>query len=528
MDDATSTIYSAFLVEEEGASTFRGLLEAFIATSSGSSNRPQEEGQKTGQLVCYLTRTAPVLTTLVGQFPLPKSVGSDRIERMEVIAILDVLRRHVILIVALCIVTTLAGYGISFLQPLIPEKYEVSAIVLVRPNEPIKITAGSTGKEYLDFPVGGTPVVESASKTYIRIIESPALISQVVRQLGLDKPRPKKACAGDTMFGLIAACLKALYDEVEPYIKDSVALVKYGRVLRDDPFTKAVKDVTSNLLLKSYEDTYIVEIQYGDEEPERAAEVANTLARLFIEFLNVMQSSEAKESASRLKKEFEQSLQQLVDARERLGEYKASHRVFQTQSEYAEKLKVIGDLTFELAKLDSSLAKLDASTPQPPSRSASRSDASDAHDSAAAGTIEDNSNAMKRTRLRKILAEKQAELASLPMIERDLQQRQTDVDVANTAYGIVAEALKDAELKSDALPEARLISPALVPQLPSKPRRVIFLGVAALTGLLVGVALAFFLEHINRTARRIDDIEDFVGLKVIGTIPLARPHHGGL
>ena len=431
---------------------------------------------------------------------------------MEVIAILDVLRRHVRLIVALCIVTTLAGYGLSFLHPLIPEKYEVSAMLLVRPNEPIKITEGSTGKEYLDFPVGQTPVVESASKTYIRIIESPALISQVVRQLGLDKPRPKNACAGDTLFGLITACLEALYDEVEPYIKDSVALVKYGRVPQDDPFTNAVNNVTGNLVLKSHEDTYIVEIQYGDGEPERAAEVANTVARLFIKFLNEMNSSEAKESASRLKREFEHSQQQLVDARERLREYKASHEVFQTQPEYDAKLRVISDLTTELAKLDSSLAKLD----MVPGRSDTR-----------LGTVEDNTYAMKRARLRKILAEKQAELASLPMIEREVQQRQTDIDVANTAYGIVAKALKEAELKSDALPEARLISPALVPQLPSKPRRGIFLGVAALTGLLVGVALAFFLEYLNRTARRIDDIEDFVGLKVIGTIPLARPRHGG-
>ena len=431
---------------------------------------------------------------------------------MEVIAILDVLRRHVRLIVALCIVTTLAGYGLSFLHPLIPEKYEVSAIVLVRPNEPIKIAASNSGKEYLDFPVGQTPVVESASKTYIRIIESPALIGQVVRQLGLDKPRPKNACAGDTLFGLIAACLEALYDEVEPYIKDSVALVKYGRVLQGDPFTNAVNNVTGNLVLKSHEDTYIVEIQYGDGEPERAAEVANTVARLFIKFLNEMNSSEAKESASRLKREFEHSQQQLVDARERLREYKTSHEVFQTQPEYDAKLKVISDLTTELARLDSSLAKLD----MVPGRSDTR-----------LGTVEDNTYAMKRARLRKILAEKQAELASLPMIEREVQQRQTDVDVANTAYGIVAKALKEAELKSDALPEARLISPALVPQLPSKPRRGIFLGVAALTGLLVGVALAFFLEYLNRTARRIDDIEDFVGLKVIGTIPLARPRHGG-
>src|SRR5258705_10961584 len=194
---------------------------------------------------------------------------------MEVIAILDVLRRHVILIVSLCVITTLAGYGISFLQPLIPELYEVSALVLVRPKETVKITA-STGKEYMDFPVGQKPVVESASKTYIRIIESPARVSQVVRELELDKPRPKKVCAGDTTFGLIAACLETLYDEVEPYIKDTVAFVKYGRVLRDDDFTKAIKKVTGNLLLKSYEDNYVGEIKYRDDEVDRAAAVADT------------------------------------------------------------------------------------------------------------------------------------------------------------------------------------------------------------------------------------------------------------
>ena len=121
-----------------------------------------------------------------------------------------------------------------------------------------------------------------------------------MRELELDKPRPKKVCAGDTTFDLIAACLKALYDEVNPYIKDAVAFVKYGRVLRDDEFTKAIKNVTGNLVLKSYEDTYVVEIQYRDEDADRAAAVANTLARLFINFLKEMRSSEAKELVSRL------------------------------------------------------------------------------------------------------------------------------------------------------------------------------------------------------------------------------------
>ena len=55
---------------------------------------------------------------------------------MEVIDIFGVLRRRVYLILALTIVTTIAGYGISFVSALIPEKYDASAIVMVRPNDP--------------------------------------------------------------------------------------------------------------------------------------------------------------------------------------------------------------------------------------------------------------------------------------------------------------------------------------------------------------------------------------------------------
>src|ERR1700730_11834911 len=417
---------------------------------------------------------------------------------MEVIAIFDVLRRHVYLIGALCIVTTLAGYGTSFFSPLTPEKYDASATVLVRPHHPVEIAPNNSSKEFLDFPVAQTPVVETASKTYIQMIQSPALIGQVVSELKLDEKPPKKEVEDGTIFTQIYASLKALYDDVEPYVKDAVAFVKYGRVLKDDPFTKAVNDVSKGLVLKAHEDTYVFEINFSAEDPQTAAAVANTTARLFIEFMEKMRSSEAKASADRLKSELERSRQRLVDARESLRDYKASHGVFLYEPEYDAKLRVISDLTVELAKLDESLA---------------------------ADTFVAKTYAKARARLLKILDEHRADLASLPAIERELQLRQADVDVANTTYGTVAKELKDAEIKSDAMPEARLISPASAPRLPSRPRRYLIVLTSLLTGLLVGVALAFFLEYINRSVRGIKDIEDFVGLKVIGTIPTSSTDH---
>ena len=405
---------------------------------------------------------------------------------MEVIDIVNVLRRHLLLILALATVTPIAAYGISFIQALIPEKYDASAVVMVRPHDPIRIDTQIPNKEFLGFPVAQTPVVESASKTYIQIIQSPALVGEVVRQLGLDQP---KTTEGGTLLSRISASFRDFYDE---YVADGVSLFKYGRVVKEDPFTKAVEDVTKGLVLKAYEDTYVFEIKFSGNSPRTAAAVANATAGLFIRFLENIRSAEANDTAAKLKSDLEQSRQRLEAARQDLEDYKVSHQTFLYQSEYDSKLKVISDLVVELAKLDESMA---------------------------AGTLEASTYAKRRARVAKSIDEQRAELTSLPTIERELLLRQSDVDVANTAYGTVAKELRDAEIKSDPVPEARLISPAFVSELPTKPRRITIVGVALLAGLLVGLALAFFLEFLDRRVRGIKEFEDFVGLKVIATIP---------
>jgi uncharacterized protein involved in exopolysaccharide biosynthesis len=420
-------------------------------------------------------------------------------QRMEAVALVDVLRRRARLIAALCILTTLAGYGISYFSPLIPEKYDASAIVLVRPHQRLQIQPNNSGKEVLDFPVPQTPIAETASKTYIQIIQSPALVGEVVRQLKLDQRPKRKETHGDTLFARLNSYVEDLYYDIQPYFKNAIEVVKYGRPIEVDPFTKAVNDLSNGLVLKSYEDTYVFEIKYSDDDPQTAADVANTTARLFMQSMENMRSSEAEDTTGRLESELEQSRQRLVAASESLRNYKMAHGVFLYQPEYDAKLKVIADLTVELAKLDQNLT---------------------------AGTFDAKADAAKRARLQKTLNEQQAGLASLPTIERELRLRQADVDVAESTYGTVAKELKDAQINADARPEARLVSAASVPRLPSRPRRDLIVLASLFTGLLVGVALAFLLEYVNRTVRGISDIEDVLGLKVIGTIPLAPPIKG--
>ena len=412
---------------------------------------------------------------------------------MEEIAVFEVLRRHILLIVALGVVTALAGYGVTYVPAIIPEKFETSALVLVRPHEPLKIEGRTADKEFLGFPVGQMAAVETSSKTFIQIIKSPALIEQIVRELHMDAS--VEMPISNTFWGQISGVLRPFFKALGEYANDAISLIKYGKILKDDPFAKAAKHVDKGLQLKSFEDTYVFEIDYGDDEPQKAAAVANTAAKLFISSMEKMRAAEALSISNHLKAELEKTRLRLESARQNLESYKSAHGIVLYDSEYASKLKIISDLQIEVAKLDEKLA----ATP---------------------GTFAAKAASAKRARLLQILQQLKAEVAGLPEIERQLKLLQTDVDIATTTYEIVAKDLKEAELRRlDPLPVARLVSQAGAPNMPTKPRRDLIAAAALFSGMLIGATLAFFLEYINRRVRSVRDVEEMVGLRVIGTIP---------
>jgi uncharacterized protein involved in exopolysaccharide biosynthesis len=406
---------------------------------------------------------------------------------MEKIAILDVLRRYFWVIIGVSIAAAVAGYAVSI---VLPKKYEATALVLVRPQQPIKLSTENSPKEFLDLPMSGTGAVETASKTYIEIIKSPTLIGQVVRELALEKKD-----------------LDTEESHLKTAIKTAVQALIYGKTIEDDPFAKAVKDVQSNLAMDAYLDTYTFVIKYTDKTPEHAATIANMTAKKFISMAEEMRISEAKSLSDHLRTQADEAREALRVARERLEGYKEQHSVFLYEPEYEAKLKVISELEVELAKAEALLV-------------------------GSQSTLSAESLALRRERLIRSIRERQAELVPLPAIERELKQRETDVKAALSAYEIVDKEYKQADIKrSYAMPEVRLVSPAVVPHLPSSPIPMKIALISLLGGSVIGLALAFSLEGLNRRFRGIHDVEDFVGVKVLATIPRIprrRWHHAGL
>jgi capsular polysaccharide biosynthesis protein len=64
-----------------------------------------------------------------------------------------------------------------------------------------------------------------------------------------------------------------------------------------------------------------------------------------------------------------------------------------------------------------------------------------------------------------------------------------------------------------------IVDPAEIPVNPVSPRPMVNIAVAVFTGLMAAVGLAFFLEYMDDSIKTSEDVEKYLKLNVLGTIP---------
>ncbi|MBT8422081.1 MAG: polysaccharide biosynthesis tyrosine autokinase [Gammaproteobacteria bacterium] len=103
----------------------------------------------------------------------------------------------------------------------------------------------------------------------------------------------------------------------------------------------------------------------------------------------------------------------------------------------------------------------------------------------------------------------------------DLASLQREVETNRQLYELfytrMRETAQTGDLKSV---NARVVQPAAAPRFPSKPNKERAVILAFLLSLLAGVGAALLLEKLNDTIRNSADIEDKVGLPLLGVVPL--------
>lgn len=119
-----------------------------------------------------------------------------------------------------------------------------------------------------------------------------------------------------------------------------------------------------------------------------------------------------------------------------------------------------------------------------------------------------------------IIKSNEQNLGKLPVKEQGLVKVMRDAAVAQEIYVMLAKRHEEARISEVMQPtDIQVIDIATLPDEPIKPKKVINIIIAAMLGLFMGIGTAFVLEYMNKSIKTAEDVQQYLGLPVIGSIP---------
>jgi uncharacterized protein involved in exopolysaccharide biosynthesis len=114
------------------------------------------------------------------------------------------------------------------------------------------------------------------------------------------------------------------------------------------------------------------------------------------------------------------------------------------------------------------------------------------------------------------------EMRNLAQNEYEYKQISRGIEDEREIYSMLLKQREEARLSLAKLEKGvkiKVISPAVVPNAPVKPKKILNIVLALFLGLLGGLGLAFFIEYFDHTINTPDDVEKYVGINALGSIP---------
>lgn len=125
--------------------------------------------------------------------------------------------------------------------------------------------------------------------------------------------------------------------------------------------------------------------------------------------------------------------------------------------------------------------------------------------------------------LQEALARTQAQLVQAGEAEIQVRAIERDAEAARSLLqAVLARAQQTVQQTAIERPDARILSPATLPNTPSWPRRTLILAASIVLGLLFGAALIWLLEVADSTFRSGDEIRSVLNLPCFALIPSVR------
>jgi len=115
------------------------------------------------------------------------------------------------------------------------------------------------------------------------------------------------------------------------------------------------------------------------------------------------------------------------------------------------------------------------------------------------------------------------DLKTLDGFEKQINELERQVAINETNYKLYLTRFEEARISESmdkqTIANVSVIQPATPPLKPIKPKKRLNVLIGGFLGLFAGVAMAFLIEFVNPVFRTREDVDQFLGLPVLATLP---------
>lgn len=120
-----------------------------------------------------------------------------------------------------------------------------------------------------------------------------------------------------------------------------------------------------------------------------------------------------------------------------------------------------------------------------------------------------------------LIEEREALLVDLPEKQLQLTRLIRNASVSEAIYTMLRQRYEEIRI-TEAMETASVtvIDPAIAPDEPVRPRKLLNVAIAGFLGIFVGVGLAFLSEYLDTTFKEPEELEAYLGVPLLGRTPL--------
>ena len=130
----------------------------------------------------------------------------------------------------------------------------------------------------------------------------------------------------------------------------------------------------------------------------------------------------------------------------------------------------------------------------------------------------------KKKMLQKTLDYYRQSLAQGPSRELTLNRLQNEVNANREIYQMLLQQTRGSEIEEALQRTAaefkfKIVEPAIMSIKPVKPNRLKLVIMGIGLGIAIGIGIIFLLEYMDHSFKNVEDVEKYLNLPVLGTIP---------